>query len=406
MKLEINKYKIPEGFRALGFMGKIKNNKKDMALLYSETVSNAAAVFTTNLVKAACIKRNKEILPISDGIKCVIINSGNANACTGKKGEKDNKTLAEHTASLLGIEECRVLTASTGVIGVKLPLNNMLQALTNATPILLSKQSNLKTAANAILTTDKIEKNCSVKIKINNTDVTISGIAKGSGMIHPNMATMLGFIMTDANISKTLLQNILDDTVNETFNMISVDGDTSTNDMVLLLANGKAANPKIVEQNNDYSTLKEAILTVSKYLAKSIAKDGEGASKLIEVEVNSSTGIEDSRKIAKSVISSSLVKTALFGGDPNWGRIIAAMGYSGADFEPEKVSIYFQGSPGYVCVMENGEPHHFDESTAAAILKEKNIYITITIDNGGYTATAWGCDLSYDYIKINADYHT
>ncbi len=406
MKLNINKYEIPKGFKALGFIGKIKRNKNDMALLYSETDTNAAAVFTKNLVKAACIKRNKELLANPDSINCVLINSGNANACTGKKGENDNKTLAEHTASLLGIKESRVLTASTGVIGVNLPLDNMLQALTNTAPILMSEQSDLKSAASAILTTDKIEKNCSVKININNSDVTISGIAKGSGMIHPNMATMLGFIMTDANISKTLLQTILDETVQDTFNMISVDGDTSTNDMVLLLANGRAGNPKISEQNNDYKKLKEAVFEVSKYLAKSIARDGEGASKLIEVEVNSSTGIKDSKKIAKSVISSSLVKTAIFGGDPNWGRIIAAMGYSGADFDPEKVSIYFQGAPGYVCVMEKGEPHHFDKITAAAILKEKNIYITITIDNGEYTARAWGCDLTYDYVKINADYHT
>jgi len=406
MKLEINKYEMPEGFRALGFIGKIKNNKKDMALLYSETASTTAAVFTKNLVKAPCIKRNIKLLSNSDSFKCVVINSGNANACTGKKGEKDNITLAEHTASLLGIKQSQVLTAATGVIGVRLPLNNMLQALTNTTHILLSEKSDLKSAASAILTTDKIEKNCSIKININNTDITISGIAKGSGMIHPDMATMLGFIITDANISKTLLQTILDETVKETFNMISVDGDTSTNDMVLLLANGKAANPKITEENNDYIKFKEAVFEVSKYLAKSIARDGEGASKLIEVEVNSSSGIEDSKKIAKSVISSSLVKTAIFGGDPNWGRIIAAMGYSGAIFDPGKVSIYFQGSSGYVCVMENGEPHHFDKLTAAAILKEKNIYITITIDNGKYTATAWGCDLTYDYVKINADYHT
>jgi len=406
MKLNINSYEIPKGFKALGFMGKIKNNKNDMALLYSGTATNAAAVFTKNLVKAACIKRNQDLLTNSDGINCILINSGNANACTGKKGEKDNKTLAEHTSSLLGIKESQVMTASTGVIGVKLPLDNMLEALKDSAPILLSDQSDLKSAANAILTTDKIEKNCSVKIKINKSDVTISGIAKGSGMIHPNMATMLGFIMTDANISKTLLQTILNETVQETFNMISVDGDTSTNDMVLLLANGKAGNTKISEQNNDYKKIKEAVFEVSKYLAKSIAGDGEGASKLIEVEVNSSTGIKDSKKIAKSIISSSLVKTAIFGGDPNWGRIIAAMGYSGADFDPGKVSIYFQGSPGYVCVMENGEPHHFDELTAAAILKEKKIYITVTIDNGEYSACAWGCDLTYDYIKINADYHT
>ncbi len=406
MELNINKYVLPKGFKAIGFRGKIKNKKNDMAFLYSKTSAKAAAVFTQNLVKAACIKRNKRLIKKNNSFNCVLINSGNANACTGSKGDEDNQKLADHTASLLDIKESDVLTASTGVIGMPLPLANMLTAISDSAPLLISEGTDLKSAANAILTTDKYEKNCSIKLKIQNTTVTVSGIAKGSGMIHPNMATMLGFIMTDANISKTLLQEILDETVNKTFNMISVDGDTSTNDMVLLLANGEAGNHVISDQTEDYEKLKNAVFKVSRYLAKSIARDGEGATKLIEVEVSTGTSIEDSRKIAKSVITSSLVKTAIFGGDPNWGRIIAAMGYSGAVFDPVKVSIYFQGAAGYACVMEKGEPHHFDKSTVSAILNEKNIFITINIDNGNYTATAWGCDLSYDYVKINAEYHT
>jgi glutamate N-acetyltransferase/amino-acid N-acetyltransferase len=220
------------------------------------------------------------------------------------------------------------------------------------------------------------------------------------------MATMLGFILTDANISQNLLQTVLGHIVDDSFNMISVDGDTSTNDMVLLMANGEAGNKKILENSDNYKLFLEGLFSVSKYLAKSIARDGEGATKLIEVEVNGCENKEDARIIAKSVICSSLVKTAIFGGDPNWGRIIAAMGYSGADFDPKKVSIYFQGAPGYVCVMQNGEPHHFDEGSAAAILKQKDVYITINIEDGNFSATAWGCDLSYDYVKINADYHT
>ena len=399
-------YILPRGFEAIGFKGKIKKEKPDMAILYSKTPSVTAGVFTKNVVRAACVDRNKELVKKGAAVSCILINSGNANACTGAKGEEDNRNLASHIANTMNIEESSILTASTGIIGVNLPVDNMHNAITEAAPLLVPTRDGLESAARAILTTDTNIKQYSITINLEGSDVTISGIAKGSGMIHPNMATMLGFIMTDADISQDLLQKALSCTVDDSFNMISVDGDTSTNDMVLLMANGEAGNKEILENTDNYKLFFESLFSVSKYLAKSIARDGEGATKLIEVEVNGCESKKDARKIAKSVIGSSLVKTAIFGGDPNWGRIIAAMGYSGAHFDPKKVSIYFQGAPGYVCVMQNGEPHHFDEGSAAAILKQKDVYITINIEDGNFSATAWGCDLSYDYVKINADYHT
>ena len=406
MKPQIDTYILPKGYKTIGFKGMIKKEKSDMAILFSETPSVFAGVFTKNLVRAACVDRNRELLERGIPVKCILVNSGNANACTGTKGEEDNRNLASHLAHAMNIEESSVLTASTGIIGVNLPVENMLKSISSAIPLLDAGQQGLQSAARAILTTDTYEKHASVTIRIEDHDVTISGIAKGSGMVHPNMATMLCFIMTDANINQDLLQTALGHTVDDSFNMISVDGDTSTNDMVLLMANGEAGNKEILEKDDDYKLFLEGLFSVSKYLAKSVARDGEGATKLIEVEVNGCTSKEDAQKIAKAVIGSSLVKTAVFGCDPNWGRIIAAMGYSGANFDPKKVSIYFQGAPGYVCVMQKGEPHHFDAASAAAILKQKDVFITVNIEDGEYSATAWGCDLSYEYVKINADYHT
>jgi glutamate N-acetyltransferase / amino-acid N-acetyltransferase len=406
MKLETRKYILPVGYKTTGFHGKIKKAKLDMAILMSEKPAVCAGVFTQNRVKAACVDRNKDIINKGKLINAILVNSGNANACTGPQGEEDNLKLAEDMSSNLNIDIDSVLTASTGIIGLKLPLENMLKAITSNIPLLNTKPEGFQKAASAILTTDTFEKKVSVTFKIKDKVVTISGIAKGSGMIHPNMATMLGFILTDATINRKLLDKALRKSVNKTFNMISVDGDTSTNDMVLAMANGESNNLSLTEDSEDFKLFSNALFSVCKYLAKSIVRDGEGATKLIEVEVNGCKNEIDAKKIAKSVITSSLVKTAIFGGDPNWGRIIAAMGYSGANFNPEKVTIYFQGAPGYVCVMQNGEPHHFDEESAAAILKQKDVFITINISDGEYSATSWGCDLSYDYVKINADYHT
>jgi glutamate N-acetyltransferase / amino-acid N-acetyltransferase len=406
MTLKKDKYVLPKGFKAIGFFGNIKKKNLDMALLYSNIPGTAAGVFTQNIVKAACVDRNKLIIEKGESVQTILVNSGNANACTGEKGVNDNNLLAAKTAGALEIESDSVLTASTGIIGVNLPMDNMLKAVNAAVPTLDSDSKGLQSAGRAILTTDLVEKSASITVRIDNHDVTISGIAKGSGMIHPNMATMLGFILTDVDINQSLLQKAIKYSVDKTFNMISVDGDTSTNDMVLAIANGEANNTCIKEECGNYKLFLNALIEVNKYLAKSIAKDGEGATKLIEVEVYGCKSEENAKKIAKSVISSCLVKTAIFGGDPNWGRVIAAMGYSGADFDPKKVSIYFQGAPGYICVLKNGEPFDFDEGSAEAILKQKDIFITINIESGDYSATAWGCDLSYDYVKINADYHT
>lgn len=405
MKPEKNTYILPNGYKAIGFKGKIKKENLDMAILQSEIPAIVAGVFTQNVVQAACIKRNKELVKAKTPVNCILINSGNANACTGSKGEKNNIKLAAHLADALNIDESSVLTASTGIIGVNLPMDNMISAISSVLPFSNKEEDGLRAAAGAIMTTDTVQKQCSITFSLDGCDTTISGIAKGSGMIHPNMATMLGFLMTDADISYDLLQTALAETTEDSFNMISVDGDTSTNDMVIIMANGAAGNKKIVQNSDNYKLFKEALFAVSKYLAKSIVEDGEGATKLIEVEVIGCDSKQNAQKIAKAVIGSSLVKTALFGEDPNWGRIIAAMGYSGADFNPEKVSIYFQGAPGYVCVMKNGEPHKFDEGSANAVLKQKNIFITINLESGEYSAKAWGCDMSYDYVKINADYH-
>ncbi|MCF6335524.1 MAG: bifunctional ornithine acetyltransferase/N-acetylglutamate synthase [Spirochaetales bacterium] len=406
MKPAKNSYILPKGFKATGFKGKIKKDKLDMAIIHTETFAVTGGVFTTNKVRAACVKRNKELLQNGEGINSIIINSGNANACTGQKGIEDNSRLAEYLGNELNINSSGILTASTGIIGVKLPMENMIKGIKDNRTELTENTKGLMSAAEAILTTDTFSKQVSVVIELNHRSVTVSGISKGSGMIHPNMATMLGFIMTDIVIDQKLLQNTLKKCVDNSFNMISVDGDTSTNDMVIVMANGEAGNRTVIEDSSEYLLFEEALLSVCTELAKLIAKDGEGATKLLEVEVYGCGKKTDAVKIAKSVIGSSLVKTAIFGEDPNWGRIIAAMGYSGADFDPERVSIHFQGAPGYVCVMKNGEPCHFDIDSAAAILKEKNVYISINLNSGNSKATAWGCDLSYDYVKINADYHT
>jgi len=280
MKLETKKYVLPKGFKSIGFYGKIKEKNTDMAILTSEIPAVFAGVFTKNRVTAACVDRNKELLKTQKSVNAILVNSGNANACTGTKGEEDNKSLSETLALNLKIDADTILTASTGVIGVNLPMENMLKAISSAAPLLTSDSKGFQSAGKAILTTDLNEKYASVVIKINNQDVTISGIAKGSGMIHPNMATMLGFLLTDADINQNLLQKALDYSVNKTFNMISVDGDTSTNDMVLIMANGKAENGSITEESENFKLFSNALFTLSKYLAKSIARDGEGATSL------------------------------------------------------------------------------------------------------------------------------
>jgi glutamate N-acetyltransferase / amino-acid N-acetyltransferase len=401
----------PKGFLAAGaFVGIKKKNgkeKKDLALIFSEVPAHAACVFTTNVVKAACILYNQEIVgkeaPIAQGI---VVNSGNANACTGELGMVHTKEMAEAFAQSLGIQANQVLVASTGVIGVPLPIETVKNGIKEMSNSLSSLEKSGNDAAQAIMTTDCFAKEISLEVEIGGKIVTIGGMAKGSGMIHPNMATMLGFITTDANISPALLKQALKESNDKTFNMISVDGDTSTNDMLAILANGLAENPTIDQPGPDYELFVEALESVNRFLAKAIARDGEGATKLLEVIVQGAATVQDAQKLARSVVSSNLTKAAFFGQDANWGRVLCALGYAGVNFDPMKVSIEFFSQAGLISLMHKGEPIKFDEDFALSILKEKEIKVLVTMGEGDAQATAWGCDLSYDYVRINGSYRS
>lgn len=396
----------PKGFKACGNGVGLKKGKKDLALIMSEVPAVCVGTFTTNKVKAAPVKRDKAIVDCGGKVSAVVINSGNANACTGDKGIKDNEKMAEIYAELIGVPTEEVLTASTGVIGVMMPMDIIEKGIKDTFPMLDSSVEGGHSAAQAIMTTDTVSKEVSVEIELDGKKVTVSGMSKGSGMIHPNMATMLAFITTDAAIERALLDEIIKECVKDTYNMISVDGDTSTNDSLIVLANGEAKNTVITEKNADYDKLKEALYFVNGSLAKKMAQDGEGATKLITVNVKGAKTKLDARLMAKAVIGSSLVKAAMFGEDANWGRVMCAMGYSGADFNPDKVDIVFESEGGSILLMDKGTPVKFDEDVALKVLKEKEITVNIDVFNGEETATAWGCDLSYDYVKINGDYRS
>ena len=397
----------PKGFKAAGNFVGLKKEKKDLALILCERLSTASGCFTQNVVKAAPVLWDIErVKTNNDKIKGIVINSGNANACTGTQGIKDTETTAEVFAGLANCEKENVLVCSTGVIGVNLPMDTLTKGVKNTFPLLSDTFESGDSAAEAIITTDTFKKTVCVQIELSGKKVTIGGMAKGSGMINPNMATMLCFITTDANISKIMLDKALYKCVEDSFNMICVDGDTSTNDTVVVLANGMAENEKITEKNADYETFKNALFYVNKTLAVSCARDGEGATKLMEVTASGVKTKADARKMANSVVSSNLFKAALFGADANWGRVLCAMGYSGAKFNPNFVTIVFRSKAGEILLMDNGTPIVFDEEKAASILKETEIYIDIKLKEGNESATAWGCDLTYDYIKINGDYRS
>ena len=406
MKVVEGSITSPKGFKACGNSIGLKKGKKDMALIMSETPAVCAGTFTTNVVKAAPVKRDMAVVAKGGKISGVVINSGNANAWTGDKGIADNEKMAKIYADILGVEADEVLTASTGVIGVMMPMDVIENGINITAPMLTSDVSGGHEAALAIMTTDTVNKEITVEIELSGKTVTVAGMSKGSGMIHPNMATMLGFITTDAAIERELLDEIVKECVKDTYNMISVDGDTSTNDTLIALANGMAGNDIIAEKNEDFDKFKEAFYYVNGYLAKKMAEDGEGATKLITVNVKGAKTKLDARLMAKSVIGSSLVKAAMFGEDANWGRVMCAMGYSGADFNPEKVDIVFSSEGGSILLMDKGTPVKFDEDYALKVLKEKYITVDIDVFNGNENATAWGCDLSYDYVKINGDYRS
>ncbi len=407
---DIYNYTFPKGFYAAGGFCGIKRQKKDISLIKTEKKAVAAGCFTTNKVKAAPVVYDMEVLDKKGEIAGIVINSGNANACTGEQGLIDTKKMAEQYASQLGARADEVLICSTGVIGVNLPMEKIMSGITDFSKALDITPESFKNAAEAIMTTDTFMKTVNVSVEIGGKEVNIFGMAKGSGMIHPNMATMLSFILTDADITRENLQDALTESTGDSYNMISVDGDTSTNDTVLVLANGMAGNKPITEKNEDYNKFFSALNEVNVTLAKLIARDGEGATKLIEATANGAISSEDAKKIAKSVISSSLFKAAMFGEDANWGRALCAMGYSGGEFDPSLVTLDFysfdEDKKEEIRLIENGEPIVFDEDLAKRILKRKDIFVDINLKQGEYCATAWGCDLTYDYVKINGDYRS
>jgi len=389
----------PRGFTAAGVAAGIKNGKKDVALVVSDRPAAAAGVFTTNRVKAFPVLVSMRHL--EDGsARAVVANSGNANACNGARGETDALAMTSEAARLLGIPADQVLVASTGVIGQPMPIDKVLDGIRRAAAKLNPRGGS--DAAAAIMTTDTAPKEETVTFELDGCAVTVGGMAKGSGMIHPNMATMLAFVTTDAAIAPGLLHQALKQAADRTFNMITVDGDTSTNDCILALANGAAGNPAIEAEGPAYNAFCAALETVCRKLAVAVARDGEGATKLLEVRVLGAATEEDARLAAKSVAGSSLVKAAVFGADANWGRVLCAAGYSGAAFDPGTVDIYLNE----IKVAENGGALPFDEEAAALALGQKEVVFTIDFKQGPGRATAWGCDLTYDYVRINGSYRT
>ncbi|GEQ16482.1 MULTISPECIES: bifunctional glutamate N-acetyltransferase/amino-acid acetyltransferase ArgJ [Clostridium] len=395
----------PKGFLASGIYCGIKQGsvKKDLALIYSEVPAKASGMFTKNKVKGAPIYICKDHLS-NKKAQAIIINSGNANTCTGDDGLSKAKKMTALQAKALNLKADDVLVASTGVIGV--PLN--IDAIKDGIPLLtekLSKKGN-QDAASAIMTTDTFMKELAAEFYIGDTKVTLGTMAKGSGMIEPNMGTMLSFITTDISISPQLLDEALKSTVTITYNRVSVDGDTSTNDSIFILANGQANNPTITEKDENYYTFVNVLKEINTIMAKNIAKDGEGATKLLECQVIGATNEKDAVLFGKSVINSSLVKTAMFGSDANWGRILCALGYANVDFDPEKVDVSFESCAGEIEVCKNGSSVAFDEDKAKKVLDQKEIIIKINLSQGECTAYVWGCDLSYEYVKINGDYRS
>lgn len=397
----------PQGFLAATTAAAIKyQNRNDMAMIYSECDAHAAGTYTTNRVKAAPVLWDREITSNKGIGRCVVINSGIANACTGQEGLSYCSETAKEAAKCLQISEDGVLVASTGVIGMQLPIDRICSGVQDMAPELKSTREAANAAARAIMTTDTREKEVAVTFMVGDKKVTIGGMCKGSGMIHPNMCTMLSFVTTDLAISKDLLQEALSADVSDTYNMISVDGDTSTNDTVLLLANGMAGNPEITTKDEGYAAFCEALHYINETLAKKMAADGEGATALFTAKVIHASTKEQAKVLAKSVICSNLTKAAIFGHDANWGRILCAMGYSGADFDPEKVDLFFESKAGSIQLIQNGVALPYSEEEATRILSEPDVTTIADIKEGNEEAQAWGCDLTYDYVKINADYRS
>lgn len=390
-------------FKASGIHCGLKKVKKDLCVIYSEKKAVAAATFTKNKVKAAPILLNMKSIE-NGNTQAIVVNSGNANACTGDDGYEKAFSMAKITAETLGLSPEEVIVASTGVIGVPLPMDTIVTGIGMACNSLSSEGG--EDAAKSIMTTDTSEKIVTVEFNLGSKKAVISAMAKGSGMIHPNMGTMLSFLATDVNISKTLLNKALKESVEDSYNMVSVDGDTSTNDMVVVLANGACENTLIDSEDANYQLFKKALHFVNVEIAKMIAGDGEGATKLIETKVYNARSLKDAKTCAKAVITSSLVKAAFFGADANWGRIICALGYSGAELDVNEIDIFFSNDIGTIQICQKGGNIDFDETLAKKILEEEKITVNIDLNDGEYNATAWGCDLTYDYVKINGSYRS
>lgn len=396
-----------KGFEAAGIAAEIKyKGRTDMSIIYSQVPCKAAGTFTTNVAKAAPVKWDQKIVKTSKFAQVVIVNSGIANACTGLEGYGYCQDTADKASEVLGIPADAVLICSTGVIGMQLPIDRIQSGIEK---LAVAKSDSIEAgteAAKAIMTTDTCEKEIAVEVEIGGKIVTIGGMAKGSGMIHPNMCTMLSFVTTDAAISKSALQKALSDDVKDTYNMISVDGDTSTNDTVLVLANGMAGNEEITEGTEEYKKFSEALHMINECLAKKMAGDGEGATALFEVNIVGAETKEQAVLLSKAIACSNLTKAAIAGHDANWGRIICAMGYSGAQFDPEKVDLFFESEAGKIQIAENGVALDFSEEKATEILSQPVVIATADVKMGDAKATAWGCDLTHGYIEINADYRS
>ncbi len=396
-----------KGFAAASCEANIKyKNRTDMAMVFSKTPCECAGTFTSNVVKAACVQWDQKIVASGKPLHAVVVNSGIANACTGKEGFDACEATARAVEAALGVSYDSVAVASTGVIGMQLPVEKLVAGVTKMSGELGETNEAGTAAAKAIMTTDTIHKEIAVTFTAKGKTVTLGGMSKGSGMIHPNMCTMLGFLTTDLAIDKALLQEALSEVVKDTFNMITVDGDTSTNDTLLLMANGLAGNDRITAKDADYETFRSALFFVCRYLARKMAGDGEGASKLFEAKVVNAKSKEDARTLSRAIVASNLSKAAIYGCDANFGRFLCAMGYSGAIFDQNDVELFFESVNGRVQVFDKGTPLAFDEELAANILAASEVTILVDMHEGDSEATAWGCDLTYDYVKINADYRS
>ncbi len=397
----------PKGFKAAFTAAGIKyKDRNDMAMIFSETPCECAGTFTKNRVKAACVKWDKEINVSGRKVHAVVINSGIANACTGEEGLAACKKTAEAVEKTLKVPADSVAVASTGVIGMQLPVEKLERGVEEMSKGLTDDLSGGTGASKAIMTTDTVNKEIAVRFTLGDKEAVIGGMSKGSGMIHPDMCTMLAFLTTDAAIDKALMQKAVSEVVDDSFNMITVDGDTSTNDTFMLLSNALAGNEKICAENEDYETFKEALSYVCVFLAKRMAGDGEGATKLFEASVVNAKSKADAKLLSRSVVGSNLSKAAIFGCDANFGRFLCAMGYSGADFDEGDVELCFVGGGEELKVFDHGVPLDFDEEKAVRIMKNEHVTVYINMNEGSASATAWGCDLTYDYVKINADYRT